>query len=63
MHGKTSMIHHTNEGVFEHLDNPFVATLSFPAGGSGELDSLKITRKPSRARSWDYDTGPPIYGV
>lgn len=26
MHGKTSMVHHTNTGVFAGLDNPFVAT-------------------------------------
>jgi len=26
MHGKTSMIHHNNEGVFLGLDNPFQAT-------------------------------------
>ncbi|WP_097459072.1 aminodeoxychorismate/anthranilate synthase component II [Mangrovitalea sediminis] len=26
MHGKTSMIHHTNQGVFAGLDNPFRAT-------------------------------------
>lgn len=26
MHGKTSAIHHRNEGVFEGLTNPFVAT-------------------------------------
>jgi len=26
MHGKTSMIHHNNEGVFNGLDNPFEAT-------------------------------------
>jgi len=26
MHGKTSMIHHSNKGVFAGLDNPFEAT-------------------------------------
>jgi anthranilate synthase component 2 len=26
MHGKTSSVHHTGEGVFSHLDNPFTAT-------------------------------------
>ena len=26
MHGKTSLIHHTNKGIFAGLDNPFVAT-------------------------------------
>ena len=26
MHGKTSMMHHTNQGVFQGLDNPFEAT-------------------------------------
>lgn len=26
MHGKTSMMHHSNEGVFSGLDNPFEAT-------------------------------------
>jgi len=26
MHGKTSLIHHADEGVFEGLDNPFEAT-------------------------------------
>ena len=26
MHGKTSLIHHTNEGVFFGLPNPYIAT-------------------------------------
>lgn len=26
MHGKTSLIHHTNEGVFKDLPNPYIAT-------------------------------------
>lgn len=26
MHGKTSLVHHTDRGVFEGLSNPFVAT-------------------------------------
>ena len=26
MHGKTSMMHHNNEGIFNGLDNPFEAT-------------------------------------
>lgn len=26
MHGKTSLVHHTNTGVFAGLDNPFIAT-------------------------------------
>ena len=26
MHGKTSLIHHTNKGVFKGLNNPFTAT-------------------------------------
>ena len=26
MHGKTSLVHHTNTGVFTGLDNPFIAT-------------------------------------
>lgn len=26
MHGKTSLVHHTGEGVFSGLDNPFTAT-------------------------------------
>jgi anthranilate synthase component 2 len=26
MHGKTSQIHHTNQGVFKDLKNPFTAT-------------------------------------
>jgi anthranilate synthase component 2 len=26
MHGKTSQIHHTNQGVFKDLKNPFIAT-------------------------------------
>lgn len=26
MHGKTSMIHHTNQGVFKGLENPYEAT-------------------------------------
>jgi anthranilate synthase component 2 len=26
MHGKTSMIHHNNTGVFQNLDNAFIAT-------------------------------------
>jgi anthranilate synthase/aminodeoxychorismate synthase-like glutamine amidotransferase len=26
MHGKTSMIHHDNKGIFSGLPNPFVAT-------------------------------------
>jgi len=26
MHGKTSMIHHNNTGVFRDLENPFIAT-------------------------------------
>ncbi|WP_204102544.1 MULTISPECIES: aminodeoxychorismate/anthranilate synthase component II [Spirulina sp. CCY15215] len=26
MHGKVSQIHHDNQGIFESLDNPFIAT-------------------------------------
>jgi anthranilate synthase component 2 len=26
MHGKTSLIHHTDEGIFNGLENPFIAT-------------------------------------
>ncbi len=26
MHGKTSLVHHTGEGVFQNLENPFTAT-------------------------------------
>ena len=26
MHGKTSLMHHTNKGVFKGLENPFIAT-------------------------------------
>ncbi len=26
MHGKTSMVHHDNKGVYENIENPFVAT-------------------------------------
>ena len=26
MHGKTSLIHHTNQGVFKDINNPFTAT-------------------------------------
>jgi len=45
MHGKTSMMHHTNEGVFKGLSNPFEATRyhSLVINKSSCPDSLEIT--------------------
>lgn len=37
MHGKTSLIHHSKNGVFRHLPNPFTAT---------RYHSLVIAKKP-----------------
>ncbi|NEQ47370.1 MAG: aminodeoxychorismate/anthranilate synthase component II [Leptolyngbya sp. SIOISBB] len=45
MHGKTSPIHHTNQGVFAGLDNPFTATRYHSLIVEKETcpDSLEIT--------------------
>ena len=45
MHGKTSMMHHTNEGVFKGLSNPFEATRyhSLVINKSSCPNSLEIT--------------------
>ena len=61
MHGKTSPIHHDNQGVFRGLSNPFEAT---------RYHSLVIRREtfhnpdfvsppgPRKARSWACGTAP-----
>ncbi|MGB1258097.1 MAG: anthranilate synthase component II, partial [Thiolinea sp.] len=45
MHGKTSMIHHNNQGVFQGLNNPFSATRyhSLVIEKSSLPDCLEIT--------------------
>ncbi len=45
MHGKTSVIHHTGEGVFAGLENPFEATRyhSLVVAQEGLPDCLEIT--------------------
>ena len=45
MHGKTSLIHHTGEGVFSRLKNPFVATRyhSLVLDQDSLPDSLSVT--------------------
>ena len=45
MHGKTSLIHHTGEGVFSRLKNPFVATRyhSLVLDQESLPDSLSVT--------------------
>lgn len=45
MHGKTSLIHHTGEGVFSCLKNPFVATRyhSLVLDQESLPDSLSVT--------------------
>jgi len=45
MHGKTSMIHHANAGVFSGIDNPFEATRyhSLVIEQAGLPDCLEVT--------------------
>ncbi|MCP1727546.1 anthranilate synthase component 2 [Natronospira proteinivora] len=45
MHGKTSMMHHTDKGVFRDLDNPFEATRyhSLIVAGEDLPDCLEVT--------------------
>ena len=45
MHGKTSLIHHTGEGLFSRLKNPFVATRyhSLVLDQESLPDSLSVT--------------------
>lgn len=45
MHGKTSAIHHNNQGVFQGLDNPFTATRyhSLVIGKDSLPDCLELT--------------------
>ena len=55
MHGKTSMISHSNSGVFENLPNPFVATRyhSLIVPRESVPDCLEIT-------AWVQDEGQPF---
>jgi anthranilate synthase component 2 len=52
MHGKTSMIHHDNKGVFKGLSNPFEATRyhSLVIEPASLPDCLQIT-------AWTHDEG------
>ena len=45
MHGKTSTMHHTNQGLFKHIPNPFIATRyhSLIVERASLPDSLEIT--------------------
>jgi anthranilate synthase component 2 len=45
MHGKTSLIHHSENGVFRHLPNPFTATRyhSLVIGKKTLTDQLEVT--------------------
>jgi len=56
MHGKTSLVHHTGEGVFNGLDNPFTAT---------RYHSLVIARDslPSRLELTAWVKDGTIMGV
>ena len=66
MHGKTSMIHHQGEGLFQDMPNPFEATryhsliverVSFP-------DCLKLTAETEEGEIMGYQhESLPIYGV
>lgn len=66
MHGKTSMIHHNGEDVFEGLQNPFEATRyhSLILSNESVPDCLEVTARTDQdeimgVRHRDY----PIWGV
>lgn len=66
MHGKTSAIHHTSEGIFKDMPNPFEATRyhSLIVERESLPDTLKITAETEAGEIMGLQhVTDPVYGV
>jgi para-aminobenzoate synthetase component II len=66
MHGKTSPIHHTGEGVFKDMPNPFEATRyhSLIVERDSLPDCLRITAETAEGEIMGLQhVSDPVYGV
>ena len=66
MHGKTSMINHKNQGIFNNLPNPFEATRyhSLILKRSSKPDCLTVTAWTNQDEIMGIQhTNLPIFGV
>jgi anthranilate synthase/aminodeoxychorismate synthase-like glutamine amidotransferase len=66
MHGKTSRIHHSGQGIFSHLPNPFVATRyhSLVIAPESLPDCLSVTARTEDGQIMAVQhVTHPVYGV
>jgi anthranilate synthase/aminodeoxychorismate synthase-like glutamine amidotransferase len=66
MHGKTSRIHHSGQGIFSHLPNPFVATRyhSLVIAPESMPDCLTVTARTEDGQIMAVQhVTHPVYGV
>jgi anthranilate synthase/aminodeoxychorismate synthase-like glutamine amidotransferase len=66
MHGKTSRIHHSGQGIFSHLPNPFVATRyhSLVIASESLPDCLNVTARTEDGQIMAVQhVTHPVYGV
>ena len=66
MHGKTSRVHHSGQGIFSHLPNPFVATRyhSLVIAPESLPDCLSVTARTEDGQIMAVQhVTHPVYGV